>query len=78
MVVYMDDIVITGCDSKGFSSLKSFLHIQFHTKDLGTLKYFLGVEVMRNKHEICYLKGNMCLICYPRQGNWVPNRVVLV
>ena len=29
-----------------------FLHSQFHTKDLGMLKYFLGVKVMRNKQEI--------------------------
>ena len=36
----------------GISSLKSFLHDQFHTKDLGKLKYFLRVEVMRSKHEI--------------------------
>ena len=48
----MDDIVITGSDSTGISSLKSFLHCQFHTKDLGMLRYFLGVEVMRRKHEI--------------------------
>ena len=48
LVVYVDDIVITGSDSKGILSLKSFLHSQFHTKDLGMLKYFLGVEVMRS------------------------------
>ena len=48
----MDDIVITGSDSTGISSLKSFLHGQFHTKDLGMLRYFLGVEVMRSIHEI--------------------------
>ena len=48
----MDDIVITGSDSTGISSLKSFLHGQFHTKDLGMLRYFLGVEVMRSKHGI--------------------------
>ena len=45
----MDDIVITRSDSKGILSLKSFLHSQFHTKDLGMLKYFLGVEAMRSK-----------------------------
>ena len=33
----------------GISSLKSFLHGQFHTKDLEMLKYFLDVEVMRSK-----------------------------
>ena len=49
LVVYVDDIVITGSDSKGILSLKSFLHNQFHIKDLGMLKYFLGVEVMKSK-----------------------------
>ena len=48
----MDDIVIIGSDSKGILSLKSFLQSQFHTKDLGMLRYFLGIEVMRSKHEI--------------------------
>ena len=52
LVVYVDDIVITGSDSTGISSLKSFLHGQFHTKDLGMLRYFLGVEVMQSKHGI--------------------------
>ena len=49
LVVYVDDIIITRNDMTGMSSLKSFLHGQFHTKDLGMLKYFLGVEVMRSK-----------------------------
>ena len=40
LVVYVDEIVITESDSKGILSLKSFLHNQFHTKDLGMLKYF--------------------------------------
>ena len=48
----MDDNVITGNDSKGILSLKSFLYSQFHTKDLGMLKYFLGIEVMRSKKGI--------------------------
>ena len=52
LVVYVDDIVITESDSTGISSLKSFLHNQFHTKDLGMLRYFLGVEVKRSKHGI--------------------------
>ena len=61
LVVYVDDIVITGSDSTGISSLKSFLHGQFHTKDLGILRYFLGVEVMRSKHEIFLSKRKYVL-----------------
>ena len=52
LVVYVDDIVITESECIGISSLRSFLHGQFHTKDLGMLRYFLGVEVMRSKHRI--------------------------
>ena len=52
LVVYVDDIIITGNDMVDISSLKSFLHGQFHTKDLGMLKYFLGVEAMRSKRGI--------------------------
>ena len=46
LVVHVDDIVISGCDFKGISSLKSFLQSQFHTNDLEMLRYFLGIEVM--------------------------------
>ena len=38
LVVYVDDIVIIRSDSKGILSLKSFIHYEFHTKDLGMLK----------------------------------------
>ena len=61
LVVYVDDIVIIGSDSTGISSLKSFLHGQFHTKDLGMLRYFLGVEVMRSKHGI-FLSQRKCVL----------------
>ena len=50
--MYLDDIVITVSDSKDILSLKSFLHSQFHTKNLGMLKYFLGVEILRSKQGI--------------------------
>ena len=52
LAMYVDDIVITRSDFKGILFLKSFLNNQFHTKDLGMLKYFLGVEVMRSKQGI--------------------------
>ena len=52
LILYVDDIVITRSDSKGILSLKSFLHNQFHTRDLRMLKYFLGVKVMRSKQVI--------------------------
>ncbi|XP_028805888.1 uncharacterized protein LOC114760767 [Neltuma alba] len=52
LVVYVDDIVITGSNGSGISSLKSFLNSHFQMKDLGSLTYFLGIEVMRSKKGI--------------------------
>ena len=52
LIVYVNDIIITGSDNTEISSLKSFLHSQFHTKDLGPLKYFLGIELIRSKKGI--------------------------
>lgn len=52
LVVYVDDIVITGNDAAGISSLKTFLHSQFQTKDLGLLKYVLGIEVAKSRKGI--------------------------
>ncbi|KAK3015718.1 hypothetical protein RJ639_005918 [Escallonia herrerae] len=52
LLVYVDDIVITGEDCTGITSLKKFLHTKFHTKDLGQLKYFLEIEVTRSKKGI--------------------------
>ena len=50
LVVHVDDVVITESESKGISFLKSFFHGQFYTNDLGMLRYFLGIKVMRSKH----------------------------
>ncbi|XP_048234686.1 uncharacterized protein LOC8263921 isoform X1 [Ricinus communis] len=52
LVVFVDDIVIIGSGTTEISSLKYFLHIQFHTKYLGMLRYLLGVKVIRSKKGI--------------------------
>lgn len=47
LVVYVDDIVITTSDQDGIEQLKN-LFSHFHTKDLGLLRYFLGIEVAQS------------------------------
>ncbi|RVW83707.1 Retrovirus-related Pol polyprotein from transposon RE1 [Vitis vinifera] len=45
VLVYVDDIIITGCSSTQISSLIAKLDSIFTLRDLGQLSYFLGIEV---------------------------------
>ena len=49
ILIYVDDIIITGSDKEGINSTKAFLKATFDIKDLGELKYFLGIEMCRSK-----------------------------
>ncbi|XP_016647164.1 PREDICTED: uncharacterized mitochondrial protein AtMg00820-like [Prunus mume] len=53
LLIYVDDILITGNNVAAINSLKQFLHTRFRIKDLGDLKYFLGIEVSRSNQGIC-------------------------
>ena len=48
VLVYVDDILITGEDSKQISKLIADLDSQFSLKTLGSVSYFLGIEAYRN------------------------------
>ena len=48
LMVYVDDIVITWNDATKIVQLKEHLFNHFQTKDLGHLKYFLGIEVAQS------------------------------
>ncbi|XP_068666532.1 uncharacterized mitochondrial protein AtMg00810-like [Aristolochia californica] len=45
LLLYVDDIIITRNNSSLLDSFASKLHSEFATKDLGSLSYFLGLEV---------------------------------
>lgn len=48
ILVYVDDLIIMGSCEKATQAFKDYLSSCFHMKDLGPLKYFLGIEVARN------------------------------
>lgn len=52
LIVYVDDIILTGNYKEELARLKSFLSEEFEIKDLGYLRYFLGMEIARSRHGI--------------------------
>ncbi|KAL6323247.1 hypothetical protein AAG906_029254 [Vitis piasezkii] len=82
LVVYVDDIVITGSDQEGIQRLKQHLFNHFQTKDLGKLKYFLGLEIAQSssgvvmsqrKYALDILEETGMLECKPVDTPMDPN-----
>ena len=48
ILIYVDDIIVTGTHSKSISQLILSLGHHFAIKDLGTFHYFLGIELHRS------------------------------
>jgi len=46
IVIYVDDLIITRDSDANISDLKKLLKQKFEMKDLGKLRYFLGIEVI--------------------------------
>ena len=64
LLVYVDDILITGGDADEVHRLIKALFGQFEMKELGQLKYFLGIEV-------AYCKDGISLwTCFKNLDNW--------
>ncbi|CAL0330280.1 unnamed protein product [Lupinus luteus] len=49
LLIYVDDLILAGNNLDEISSVKRHLDTQFKIKDLGVLKYFLGLEVAYSK-----------------------------
>ncbi|KAL5737920.1 hypothetical protein ACOSP7_030681 [Xanthoceras sorbifolium] len=52
LLIYVDDILITGNDSMSITDIKKFLHNKFRLKDFGKLKYFFGIEISASRNVI--------------------------
>ena len=50
VLVYVDDLIITGDNETEVQQTKTNLSVRFQMKDLGELKHFLGLEVDRTKN----------------------------
>nr|GEU96267.1 putative RNA-directed DNA polymerase [Tanacetum cinerariifolium] len=74
LIIYVDDMIITGNDESEIKKLKEGLCAEFKMKDLGNLRYFLGIEVMRSPHGIfiCQKKYILDLLAETRMIDCKP------
>lgn len=64
VLVYVDDIIIASNDDNDVTQLKGALSDAFKLRDLGQLKYFLGLEIARSSRgiSICQRKYTLNLL----------------
>ncbi|GKD28868.1 putative RNA-directed DNA polymerase [Tanacetum coccineum] len=61
LLVYVDDILITGNSMSEINKFKQLLNSKFLIKDLGKLKYFLEIEVLNDNDKPCLCQRKYCL-----------------
>ncbi|RDX99115.1 hypothetical protein CR513_17875, partial [Mucuna pruriens] len=60
-IIYIDDMIIIGNDTKKIVKIHMQLSTKFEMKNLGGLKYFLGTEVVRSYEDIFISKRKYVL-----------------
>ncbi|KAM1099692.1 hypothetical protein ACFX15_006016 [Malus domestica] len=50
LLLYVDDIIITGSATDAITEVIGALHSEFDIKDLGPLHYFLGIQITQQSH----------------------------
>ena len=64
--IYVDDLIVGGDNEDEIAHVKTLMKQEFDMKDLGELRYFLGIEIVRTKEGIWLShRDNMHWICYP-------------
>ncbi|KAK1429347.1 hypothetical protein QVD17_11555 [Tagetes erecta] len=61
LLVYVDDIILTGNNKIELERVKTEIKNKFQIKDLGELKYFLGIEVVKTKNGLVLSQRKYCL-----------------
>ncbi|XP_019191172.1 PREDICTED: uncharacterized protein LOC109185669 [Ipomoea nil] len=61
LLVYVDDIVAASAGLEAIQEVKVQLNERFQLKDLGPMKYFLGLEVARHKKGIAVCQRKYAL-----------------
>ncbi|MDM1607408.1 hypothetical protein HX028_23950, partial [Escherichia coli] len=73
---YVDDLIVGGDSEEEVVHVKSLLKQNFEMKDLGELRYFLGIEVVRTPHGILLLQRQYGLDMLSKYGMIVVAAIV--
>ncbi|XP_068340318.1 uncharacterized mitochondrial protein AtMg00810-like [Pyrus communis] len=68
VLVYVDDLIITGDNPEEIKELKHSLQQRFAIKDLGVLRYFLGIE-MATSHKGFFLNQRKYVLDLLKEAN---------
>ncbi|WP_286489548.1 reverse transcriptase domain-containing protein, partial [Escherichia coli] len=68
LVIYVDDLIITGDSDVDIQDVRLLLRQKFEMKDWGELRYFLGIEVVRTPHGILLLQRQYGLDMLSKYG----------
>jgi hypothetical protein len=52
LVLYVDDLLITGCSISTIAVVKRILHDRFLMMDMGPLHFFLGIDISQDSSGI--------------------------
>ena len=74
LTVYVDDILLTGSDFVALAEIKEYLKRHFVTKDIGKLRYFLGID---KSMVYFYLRGSKHFISLSKLACWGANLLAL-
>jgi len=61
IAIYVNDLIIIGDSDADISDLKKLLKQKFEMKDLGELRYFLGIEIIQSPKGIWLLQRQYAL-----------------
>ncbi|XP_051121638.1 uncharacterized mitochondrial protein AtMg00810-like [Andrographis paniculata] len=68
LLLYFDDMIITGDDASGISDLQAYLSQQLEMKSLGPIRYFLGLEVSDSPNGFFLSQANYASDLLARAG----------
>jgi len=70
LLIYVDDLVLTGNDTHQCVDFKHYLHRCFKLKDLGPLKIFSALRWLAHLLDYFFVSGNIRWIFSPRPECW--------